>query len=408
MNRFRMIDDLKRAINNIDRKEPVSFFLTGLRKEDRGHYYEVLPYLETHPEGYLLQYYFIEIFFSNNGLNIQTYHMDQRLAKAKYISDEDIFKKSVSNRMYARMKYLEKSKGYTLLKTSGNDTVLVENLPIFSEKDGLNKDQKRGYDLSLNFIQEENTIEVKESSRPLLDIKLYNQKYRRGIYIGGRALIEYDINENVDVLLEKFVATFLTNPTVEIYGKFLNIHNEDAHLLFRDSLLYNIYKIIMREFFFGPDSTPQVDNNEDVLSPMEKPEEEKNHIMPCAYSDGYNDGTPVGSLVNPDTGEEIKIVANSTSTIRQENPKLFRKVLEEGPIKEGVSLRNNTEEEKPFKIDTALEEHPYPVNVGYYFKSEMSADLFEILVDEIANLSIESRVKLLKYIKENNLEREDN
>ena len=408
MNRFRMIDNLKRAINNIDRKEPVSFFLTGLRKEDRGHYFEVLPYLETHPEGYLLQYYFIEIYFSNNGLNIQTYHMDQRLAKAKYITDEDIFKKSVSNRMYARMKYLEKSKGYTLLKTSGNDTVLVENLPIFSEKVGLNKDQKRGYELSLNFIQEENTIEVKESSRPLLDIKLCNQNYRRGIYIGGRALIEYDINENVDVLLENFVATFLSNPTVEIYGKFLNIHNEDAHLLFRDSLLYNVYKIVMREFFFGPDSTPQVDDNvEDVLSPMEKPEE-KNHIMPCAYSDGYNDGTPVGSLVNPDTGEEIKIVANSTSIIRQENPKPFRKVLEEGPIKEGVSLRNNTEEEKPFKIDPALEEHPYPVNIGYYFKSEMSADLFEILVDEIANLSIESRVKLLKYIKENNLEREDN
>lgn len=407
MNRFRMIDSLKRAINNIDRKEPVSFFLTGLRKEDRGHYFEVLPYLETHPEGYLLQYYFIEVYFANNGLNIQTYHMDQRLSKAKYITDEDIFKKSVSNRMYARMKYLEKSKGYTLLKTSGNDTVLVENLPIFSEKDGLNKDQKRGYDLSLNFIQEENTIEVKESSRPLLDIKLCNQKYRRGIYIGGRALIEYDINENVDVLLENFVATFLSNPTVEIYGKFLNIHNEDAHLLFRDSLLYNVYKIVMREFFFGPDSTPQDNEDEDYLSPMEKPEEE-NHIMPCAYSNGYNDGTPVGSLVNPDTGEEIKIVANSTSIIRQENPgNIFRDHLEKGPIKEGVSLRNN-EEEKPFKVDTALEEHPYPVNVGYYFKSEMSADLFEILVDEIANLSIETRVKLLKYIKENNLEREDN
>lgn len=407
MNRFRMIDDLKRAINNIDRKEPVSFFLTGLRKEDRGHYFEVLPYLETHPEGYLLQYYFIEIYFSNNGLNIQTYHMDQRLAKAKYISDEDIFKKSVSNRMYARMKYLEKSKGYTLLKTSGNDTVLVENLPIFSEKDGLNKDQKRGYDLSLNFIQEENTIEVKESSRPLLDIKLYNQKYRRGIYIGGRALIEYDINENVDVLLEKFVATFLSNPTMEIYGKFLNVHNEDAHLLFKDSLLYDVYKILMREFFFGPDSTPQVDNNEeDVLTPMEKPEEDK--AIPCVYSEGFSGGTEEGKMINPETGEEVKIMANSNKIVNHENPgNLFRDHLEKGPIKEGVSLRNN-EEEKPFKVDPSLEEHPYPVNVGYYFKSEMSADLFEILVDEIAYLSLESRVKLLKYIKENNLEREDN
>ena len=38
----------------------------------------------------------------------------------------------------------------------------------------------------------------------------------------------------------------------------------------------------------------------------------------------------------------------------------------------------------------------------------MSANLFEILVDEIAYLSIESRVKLLKFIKENNLEKEDN
>lgn len=195
------------------------------------------------------------------------------------------------------------------------------------------KIKKRGYDLSLNYIQEENTIEVKESSRPLLDIKLCNQKYRRGIYIGGRALIEYDINENVDALLEKFVATILSNPTMEIYGKFLNIHNEDAHLLFKDSLLYNVYKIVLREFFFGPDSTPQVDNVEDVMTPIEKEEEEeKTHKIPCAYTDGYNDGTPVGSLVNPDTGEEVKIVANSTSIIRQENPgNIFRDHLEKGP-----------------------------------------------------------------------------
>lgn len=405
MNRFRMIDDLKRAINNIDRKEPVSFFLTGLRKEDRGHYFEVLPYLETHPEGYLLQYYFIEIFFSNNGLNIQTYHMDQRLAKAKYISDEDIFKKSVSNRMYARMKYLEKSKGYTLLKTSGNDTVLVENLPIFSEKDGLNKDQKRGYDLSLNFIQEDNTIEVKESSRPLLDIKLYNQKYRRGIYIGGRALIEYDINENVDVLLENFVATFLTNPTVEIYGKFLNIHNEDAHLLFKDSLLYNVYKIVMREFFFGPDSTPQVDNVEDVMTPIDKEEEEeKTHKIPCAYTDGYNDGTPVGNLVNPDTGGEIKIVANSTSIIRQENPgNIFRDHLEKGPIK-GTTI---PAEERTSTNDDEEGEYSYRVECIYGFKNEMDADIFELLLDDIAQLDISEKVKILKYIKNLKISKEN-
>lgn len=403
MNRFRMIDDLKRAINNIDRKEPVSFFLTGSRKEDRGHYFEVLPYLETHPEGYLLQYYFIEIYFSNNGLNIQTYHMDQRLSKAKYITDEDIFKKSVSNRMYARMKYLEKSKGYTLLKTSGNDTVLVENLPIFSEKDGLNKDQKRGYELSLNFIQEENTIEVKESSRPLLDIKLCNQKYRRGIYIGGRALIEYDINENVDSLLENFVATFLSNPTVEIYGKFLNIHNEDAHLLFRDSLLYNVYKIVLREFFFGPDSTPQVDNIEDVLSPMEKPEEE-NHIMPCAYSDGYNDGTPVGNLVNPDTGEEVKIVTNSTSIVRQENPgNIFRDHLEKGPLK-GTII---SVEERTSTNDDEEGEYSYRVECIYGFKNEIDADIFELLLDDVAQLDISEKVKVLKYIKNLKISKEE-
>lgn len=403
MNRFRMIDNLKRAINNIDRKEPVSFFLTGLRKEDRGHYFEVLPYLETHPEGYLLQYYFIEIFFSNNGLNIQTYHMDQRLAKAKYITDEDIFKKSVSNRMYARMKYLEKSKGYTLLKTSGNDTVLVENLPIFSERDGLNKDQKRGYDLSLNFIQEENTIEVKESSRPLLDIKLHNQKYRRGIYIGGRALIEYDINENVDSLLEKFVATFLANPTVEIYEKFLNVHNEDAHLLFKDSLLYNVYKILMREFFFGPDSAPQDNEDEDYLSPMEKPEEE-DHTMPCAYSDGYNDGTPVGSLVNPDTGEEVKIVANSDSIIRQENlGNRFRDHLEKGPIK-GTTI---PVEERTSTNDDEEGEYSYRVECIYGFKNEMDADIFELLLDDIAQLDISEKVKVLKYMKNLKISKED-
>ena len=405
MNRFRMIDDLKRAINGIDRKEPVSFFLTGLRKEDRGHYFEVLPYLETHPEGYLLQYYFIEIFFSNNGLNIQTYHMDQRLSKAKYISDEDIFKKSVSNRMYARMKYLEKSKGYSLLKTSGNDTVLVENLPIFSEKDGLNKDQKIGYNLSLNYIQEENTIEVKESSRPLLDIKLYNQKYRRGIYIGGRALIEYDINKNVDSLLENFVATFLSNPTVEIYGKFLNIHNEDAHLLFKDSLLYNVYKILMREFFFGPDSTPQEDDVEDVLTPMEKEEEEeKNHIMPCAYSDGYNDGTPLGSLVNPDTGEEVKIVTKSTSIIRQENlGNRFRDHLEKGPIK-GTTI---PVEERTSTNDDEEGEYSYRVECIYGFKNEMDADIFELLLDDIAQLDISEKVKVLKYMKNLKISKED-
>ena len=402
MNRFRMIDDLKRAINNIDRKEPVSFFLTGLRKEDRGHYFEVLPYLETHPEGYLLQYYFIEIFFSNNGLNIQTYHMDQRLAKAKYISDEDIFKKSVSNRMYARMKYLEKSKGYTLLKTSGNDTVLVENLPIFSERDGLNKDQKRGYELSLNFIQEENTIEVKESSRPLLDIKLYNQKYRRGIYIGGRALIEYDINENVDALLENFVATFLSNPTVEIYGKFLNIHNEDAHLLFKDSLLYNVYKIVLREFFFGPDSTPQVDNVEDVLSPMEKPEEDK--VISCAYDEGFSGGTEVGKMINPETGEEVKIMANSNKIVNHENPgNIFRDHLEKGPLKGTVI----PVEERTSTNDDEEGEYSYRVKCIYGFKNEMDADIFELLLDDIAQLDISEKVKVLKYIKNLKISKED-
>lgn len=405
MNRFRMIDSLKRAINGIDRKEPVSFFLTGLRKEDRGHYFEVLPYLETHPEGYLLQYYFIEIFFSNNGLNIQTYHMDQRLSKAKYISDEDIFKKSVSNRMYARMKYLEKSKGYSLLKTSGNDTVLVENLPIFSERDGLNKDQKRGYDLSLNFIQEENAIEVKESSRPLLDIKLYNQKYRRGIYIGGRALIEYDINENVDSLLENFVATFLSNPTVEIYGKFLNIHNEDAHLLFKDSLLYNVYKIVLREFFFGPDSTPQVDNVEDVLSPMEKPEEDK--AIPCVYSEGFSGGTEVGKIVNPETGEEVKIVANSKEIINHENPEnRFRDHLEKGPLK-GTIIP--VEERTSSEDEDDIDKYPYKVTavIDFKFESEIDADLFDLLLDEITRINMGEKVKLLKYIKELKNTKED-
>ena len=392
MNRFRLIEKLKREIKNINKEKPVNYFLEG-GNNAKGHFFEVLPYLELQEKGYLIQYYILEVFFSNAGLHVQTYHMDQRSANAKYVTDDDIFKKSISNRMYARMKYLEKSKGYNLLKTSGNDTVLLENIPIFSDKDGLSQDQIIGYDLTLKYIPDENYIEVIEENKPLLDMKIYNQENKRGIYIGGRSLIECPVM-NERMLIEHFIPTFLTNPITEIYGKFLNLHNKDAHLFFKDSLLYSAYKVFLEEYFFGIDiieSNPEGFN----FSPMEKPEEE-NHIMPCAYSDGYNDGTPVGSLVNPDTGEEIKIVTNSTSIIRQENPgNRFRDHLEKGPIK-GTTIpveerTSSTEDE---------DEYPYIVEGMYGFKTEMDADLFELLLDDIAQLDISEKVKLLKYIKE--------
>lgn len=401
MNRFRLIEKLKREIKNINKEKPVNYFLEG-GNNAKGHFFEVLPYLELQEKGYLIQYYILEVFFSNAGLHVQTYHMDHRSANAKYVTDDDIFKKSISNRMYARMKYLEKSKGYNLLKTSGNDTVLLENIPIFSDKDGLSQDQIIGYDLTLKYIPDENYIEVIEENKPLLDMKIYNQENKRGIYIGGRSLIECPVM-NERMLVEHFIPTFLTNPITEIYGKFLNLHNKDAHLFFKDSLLYSAYKVFLEEYFFGIDiieSNPEGFN----FSPMEKPEEE-NHIMPCAYSSGYNDGTPVGSLVNPDTGEEVKIVANSTSIIRQENPgNIFRDHLEKGPIKEGVSLRNN-EEEKPFKVDP---EYPYMVDgIGYGFKTEMEADLFELLLDEIAQLEAAEMVRIMKEIKIRKLFKEE-
>lgn len=400
MNRFRLLEKLKREIKNINKEKPVNYFLEG-GNNAKGHFFEVLPYLELQEKGYLIQYYILEVFFSNAGLHVQTYHMDQRSTNAKYVTDDDIFKKSISNRMYARMKYLEKSKGYNLLKTSGNDTVLLENIPIFSDKDGLSQDQIIGCDLTLKYIPDENYIEVIEENKPLLDMKIYNQENKRGIYIGGRSLIECPVM-NERMLVEHFIPTFLTNPVTEIYGKFLNLHNKDAHLFFKDSLLYSAYKVFLEEYFFGIDiieSNPEGFN----FSPMEKPEEE-NRVMPCAYSYGYNDGTPVESLVNPDTGEEIKIVANSTSIVRQENPgNRFRDHLEKGPIK-GTTI---PVEERTSTNDDEEGEYSYRVECIYGFKNEMDADIFELLLDDVAQLDISEKVKILKYIKNLKISKED-
>ena len=352
----------------------------------------------------------VEVTFGNGMINIQTYHMDQNFSRAKYIQNEEMGDKSISNRMYARMKYLERSKGYTILKTSGNDRVEIKNIPVLaggSCDKSLTRDQVLGYDMNFLFSSEDDVISISEERKPLLDIKI-SRRNKPSILIGGRVLEKYEKMDE-KTFEKRFLPALLANPNIEIYRNFLVLHNPSSNLLLKDTLLYNLYKVYFEEFFFSTDSTPQ-DNEEDVLTPMDKYEKERTFRMPCAYTDGYNDGTPVGSLVNPDTGEEVKMVAGSTSIIRQENPELFRKVLEEGPIKEGVSLRNNTEEkEGPFKVGpTTNEEYPHSVNVGYHFRTEMSANLFEILVDEIAYLSIESRVKLLKFIKENNLEKEDN
>ena len=182
----------------------------------------------------------------------------------------------------------------------------------------------------------------------------------------------------------------------------MNVHNEDAHLLFKDSLLYHIYKIVIREFFFGPDSAPQVDNVEDVLSPMEKPEEDK--VIPCIYSEGFSGGTEVGKMINPETGEEVKIVANSKEIINHENPKnRFRDHLEKGPLKGTIvpkEERTSSEEDE--------DEYPYSVEgISYGFKNEMDADLFELLLDDIAQLDISEKVKVLKYIKNLKISKED-
>ena len=357
MNRFRMMERLKRIIKNMERDTPVSYFLLGSTGEEKGHFFEVLPYLEAHTEGYLIQYYMVEVTFGNGMINIQTYHMDQNFTRAKYIQDEEMEDKSISNRMYARMKYLEKSKGYTILKTAGNDTVNIKNITVLkntpvspggARDKGLTRDQVLGFDLNFTFSSEDDVISISEERKPLFDIKI-KRRDEPSILIGGRILEKYDKMDE-KIFEEYFLPTLLGNPTVEMYRDFLNLHNSDSHLFLKDTLLYNVYKVYLEEFFFGPDSTPQ-DNEEEYWSPMEKEEE--------------------------------------------------------GPIREEVSLRDNTEE-GPFKVDPAIKEYPHPVNVVYNFKTEMSANLFEILVDEIANLSLESRVKILKYIKENNLVREDN
>lgn len=351
MNRFRLLENLKGKIKDINREKPVSYLLEG-GKDKRGHLFEILPYLELHEKGYLIQYYIIEAYFSGAGLHVQTYHMDQRVANAKYVTDDDIFKKSVSNRMYARMKYLEKSKGYILLNTEGNDTVLLENIPIFSEKDGLSQDQIIGYDLTFRYDDKEDYIDIIEENKPLMDIKIYDQEDKRGIYIGGRSLIEYPkLNENI--LVEHFLPSLLSNPVVEVYGKFLNLHNKDAHLYLKDSLLYYAYEVFLKEYFFGDKS-----NIHEIEGDM----------IPPIYDEGFTEGTKIDE---EKTGEEIEIMTKNS----------------------------NVEED---------DEYPYSVEgISYGFKNEMDADLFELLLDDIAQLDISEKVKVLKYIKNLKISKED-
>ena len=387
MNRFRLLENLKGKIKDINREKPVSYLLEG-GKEKRGHLFEILPYLELHEKGYLIQYYIIEAYFSGAGLHVQTYHMDQRVANAKYVTDDDIFKKSVSNRMYARMKYLEKSKGYTLLNTEGNDTVLLENIPIFSEKDGLSQDQIIGYDLTFRYDDKEDYIDIIEENKPLMDIKIYDQEDKRGIYIGGRSLIEYPkLNENI--LVEHFLPSLLSNPVVEVYGKFLNLHNKDAHLYLKDSLLYYAYEVFLKEYFFGDKS-----NIHEIEGDM----------IPSIYNEGFSGGTEVGKMINPETGEEVKIMANTKEIINHENPgNIFRDHLEKGPIK-GTII---PVEERTSTNDDEEGEYSYRVECIYGFKNEMDADIFELLLDDIAQLDISEKVKVLKYIKNLKISKEE-
>ena len=410
MNRFRMISNLKRIINNMERKTPASFLLYGTWEKTRGHFLEMIPYLQKR-EGsntYDIMYYVVDASFKISGLRVQTYILEQRLSTAKPVKEEDISVSKVSNRMYARMKYISKREGYKLLNTGGSDRVSLENVPILSKKD-INPSQERGFDISFDIkeIERGRKVSITETDKPLLSLDIIDTEDFKAIKLGnGNLFVAKGNSFACEDIANIIIPNILSLPALEVYGKLINLHNNDSRLFLSESLIYNFYHEFFHEFLFGSTSIPEDEDNEGFnLNPNEKPTENKR--IPCAYTAGYSDGTSVGSLVNPDTGEEVKIVTNSTSVIRQENPELFRKDLEEGPIKEGVSLRSNTEE-GPFKVDPANEEYPHSVNVGYYFRTEMSANLFEILVDEIAYLSIESRVKLLKFIKENNLEKEDN
>lgn len=413
MNRFRMIENVKRTINNLERKTPASFLLYGWWEKTRGHFLEVIPYLQKRDNGntYDIMYYVVDASFKISGLRVQTYILEQRLSTAKPVKDEDISIGKISNRLYARVKYIAQRDGYKLLNTGGSDRVSLENIPILSKKD-INPSQERGFDISFDIkeIEGGRKVSVTETDKPLLSLDIIDSEDFKGIKLGnGNLFVVKENSFTCEDISNIIIPNILSLPALEVYGKLINLHNDDSRLYLSESLIYNFYHEFFHEFLFGATSIPEDEDDEGFnLNPNEKPVENKR--IPCAYTDGYNDGTPVGSLVNPDTGEEVKIVAGSTSIIRQENPELFREVLEKGPIKEGVSLRDNTEEkEGPFKVGPATnEEYPHSVNVGYYFRTEMSANLFEILVDEIAYLSIESRVKLLKYIKENNLEKEDN
>lgn len=141
-----------------------------------------------------------------------------------------------------------------------------------------------------------------------------------------------------------------------------------------------------------------MDNVEDVLTPMEKPEEDK--VIPCVYSEGFSGGTEVGKMINPETGEEVKIMANTNKIVNHENPgNIFRDHLEKGPLK-GTIIPE--EERISSEDEDDNDEYPYKVTavIDFKFESEIDADLFDLLLDEITHINMREKVKLLKYIKE--------
>ena len=405
MNRFRMMEKLKRNLRNLERDVPVNFFLLGSTGEEKGHFFEVLPYLEAHTEGYLIQYYMVEVTFGNGMINIQTYHMNQDFTRAKYIQDEEMDDKSISNRMYARIKYLEKSKGYTILKTAGNDRLEIKNIPVLSGKScdkSLTRDQVLGFDLNFFFSSEDDVISIAEERKPLFDIKI-KRRDKPSILIGGRVLEKYDKMDE-KTFEEYFLPTLLGNPTVEVYKDFLNLHNPSSHLFLKDTLLYNVYKVYLEEFFFGCHN--EECNSEGFnLFPSKKPKEKEDRVLPSVYSKGFSGGTEVGKMINPETGEEVKKMTNTNEIVNHENPgNIFRDHLENGPLKDTMIPA----EERASTEDNNDDDYPYSVEgISYGFKTEMDADLFELLLDDIAQLDISEKVKVLKYIKNLKISKED-
>ena len=91
-------------------------------------------------------------------------------------------------------------------------------------------------------------------------------------------------------------------------------------------------------------------------------------MIPPIYDEGFTEGTKIDE---EKTGEEIEIMTKNS----------------------------NVEED---------DKYPYSVEgISYGFKNEMDADLFELLLDDIAQLDISEKVKVLKYIKNLKISKEN-